>query len=481
MKKCRDIILGMPLLFLTIMLSAQTAVIQPRVEANLFSGIGTYTGNVIDMSNITIDYTGSSGPAPIRIGTYGNPLANADEDQSGFLRLYGQTSANGSSYDRGIFTCLKTTGTKSIFPIAGLAEVLAQGGNGPTSVTAGQFIADLHTTDAVLAATTGGGEGMYGGWFKVTAKDGATTNANSVIAPIWVDNQLYGNNAATTTKEFGIRATTGGTLPKSFIGFETSSVGWDQLFYFDATAYDQAPVSNTSIKVLLNTTQYYLPLSTSNTSFTWGYPITLKNGATIDNIETDTLKLTETIVKVTGDIRAYQSDGGTSLYYHEHNVPAFSAAPGAAGATLTAPTANTLGGYQLDVNTEQLYFSMHVENDWDGKTDIIVEVAWEVNEETASDGTVDLQLICYYKGDHEATNKTQTVEVPHTITGNKAQFTQHRTTFIVNWDESSNVIEIEDVIGFILNLETDTSECDDIIINHMVSKYATTQPALETN
>ena len=270
------------ILLVPIVLSGQTfdkTVIAPKIKlTGGTTGIdftGTYTENVIDLSNITIDYTGSSGPAPIRIGTYGSPLANADEDQSGMLRLYGQTSANGTSYDRGVFVALKTTGTKSIFPIAGLAEVLAQTGAGPVSVAAGQFIADLHTTDAVLAATTGGGEGMYGAWFKVTAIDGATTNANSVIAPIWVDNQLYGNNANTSNKEFGIRATTGGTVPKSFIGFETSSDGWGQLLYFDATAYDHQPVSNTSLKVMLNTTQYYLPLSTSSTSFTWGYPIAI--------------------------------------------------------------------------------------------------------------------------------------------------------------------------------------------------------------
>ncbi len=250
----------------------------------VFSGnidfTGTYTGNVIDLSNITIDYTGSSGPAPFRIGTYSSPLMNADEDQSGMLRLYGQTSANGTSYDRGIFVALKTTGTKGIYPIAGLAEILGQAGTGPTSATAGQFIADLHETDAVLAATTGGGEGMHGAWFKVTAIDGATTNANSIVAPIWVDNQLYGNNAATTNKEYGIRATTGGTKPKAFVGFATTSVGYDQLLYFDVTAYDQAPVSNTTLKTMLNTTQYYIPLSTADDSFTWGYPITLNGSST---------------------------------------------------------------------------------------------------------------------------------------------------------------------------------------------------------
>ena len=100
---------------------------------------GAYTSDVIDFSSVTINHTGSNGPCFIRAGTYASPVANADEDQSGFVRLYGSTSANGSSYDRGVFVCLKTTGLKGIFPIAGLAEVKAQSGAGPNAAQAAQF------------------------------------------------------------------------------------------------------------------------------------------------------------------------------------------------------------------------------------------------------------------------------------------------------------------------------------------------------
>lgn len=198
----------------------------------------------------------------------------------------------------------------------------------------------------------------------------------------------------------------------------------------------------------------------------------------ISEITIDTLTANVFVSK--GTYNGYQTNGTTPLYYHEHNAPAFSTATGASGATITAPTANTLGGYQLDVNTEQLYHTMHIEGDWVGSTDIIIEIYWEVNEATAADGTVDLQLICYYKGDHEATNKTQTLEEAHTITGNKAQYTQHLTTFTINWDETDNVVEVEDILSFILNLETDTSECDDVIINHILTKYQTTKPSPQT-
>ncbi len=233
---------------------------------------GTITGNGIDFTDVTMVPSGSGGTAFIRAGVYGDPatttfVENSSVEQSGMIRLYGATSADGTSYDRGVFVCLVTTGTKGIFPVAGLAEVRDQSGNGPTAVMGAQFICDLHTTGAKLAALSGAG-GMYGAWLKITAIDGATISATARAAPLWLDNQLYGNNAAAIGEEYTIFSTTGGTVPKAWAAFETSSVGWAQLFYFDETAYDQSPISSNYLKVLLNTTQYYIPLSTTAGSFT---------------------------------------------------------------------------------------------------------------------------------------------------------------------------------------------------------------------
>ncbi len=232
---------------------------------------GTYTGNAIDLSNITIDYTGSSGPAPFRIGTYASPLANSDEDQSGLLRLYTTTDAGGTSYDRGVFVCTKTTNTKGVFPVAGLAEVNAvPSGAGPNKVQAGQFIAHLNSGTAKLAIMGGDATaGMYGSWNKVASNVGAVAASGSRVAATWLDNQMNG----TTSGEEYAAFITSGASPDAVFGFETTGSGWGQLFYFDETAYDQPPVSNTTLKVLVNATQYYIPLSTSNTSFTWGYPM----------------------------------------------------------------------------------------------------------------------------------------------------------------------------------------------------------------
>jgi len=226
----------------------------------------TTEDDIIDFSSVTYVPGGSNGACLIRAGTYASPLTNSSASQSGLMRLYMETSADGSSYDRGIFVCLKTTGIKGIFPIAGLAEVLAQAGNGPTKVQASQFICHLNSATAKLAALGGDATaGMYGGWFKITANEGATTASGSRAAPIWLDNQLYGSNINAGMEEYTIFSTTGGSRPKAWAGFETTSSGWNNLFYFDETAYDQLPL--VAADITANTPTYYLLCLINDTQY----------------------------------------------------------------------------------------------------------------------------------------------------------------------------------------------------------------------
>ena len=235
----------------------------------------TFSGNGIDFSGCTYVPTGSAGPALIRAGTYDVPLTNSATAQSGLVRLYMETSADGSSYDRAVFSCLKTTGTKGIITTAGLAEVLADA-TGPANVKGCEFICDLHATGSNLPASAI----MFGGWFKVTAIDGATINSTAKVAPLWLDNQLYGANA-NGALEYSIWNTTGGNVPKAWAGFGTTSAGWANLLYFDSTMAAQSPIVTSftgnsawvpgskgtftqcgQIKILINTTQFYIPFGT---------------------------------------------------------------------------------------------------------------------------------------------------------------------------------------------------------------------------
>ena len=171
----------------------------------------------------------------------------------------------------------------------------------------------------------------------------------------------------------------------------------------------------------------------------------------------------------------------TSVWHHEHDLFATSLNPGASGATRTAPDSNTIGGWQLDASGETLYFEAHMEVEWDAASDLIVNAWWEVNVDNtggAGGDTVDLQLVVRYKGEGDTAIKTQTVEVATTV-GASARYKQFRMTFVIDFDATDNVIDSLDVLSFALNLETDTSEVDDIILNLMELRYATTKPSLE--
>lgn len=164
----------------------------------------------------------------------------------------------------------------------------------------------------------------------------------------------------------------------------------------------------------------------------------------------------------------------TAVWFHCHYLDS-SKVRVAGGPVEVPPDANTLGGWQVDANTELLYFHARVCEDWDGASDLSVFVDFEVNTDNSGGlvtDTVDLRLVCYYKGLGDVVNKTQTLEEAKVV-GQSAQYKLFNTEFTIDYDAVDNVVEALDRFSFILNLETDTSEVDDIIINHIVGQYRT--------
>lgn len=215
--------------------------------------------------------------------------------------------------------------------------------------------------------------------------------------------------------------------------------------------------------------------------------LTIGNGAAgVDytitvNGESNDLTLTymedENYLKTTSAVR-----GATSLFRRYYHIPIAAINPGGSGATWTPPDANTVGGWLLDAATEVLYLQTDVHSDWNASTDLTVEVKFEVNVDNSGGGagdTVDLKLVCYYKGNAETACKTQTQEVATTV-GASARYKRFTCTFTINYDEALNVVEAGDVIRMILNLETDTSEVDNIIINSAEYYYQTTHASIES-
>ena len=172
----------------------------------------------------------------------------------------------------------------------------------------------------------------------------------------------------------------------------------------------------------------------------------------------------------------------TASYRRYYHLPVAAFNPGASGATFVPPSANLVGGYRLDAAGEVLYFDSDIHADWDAASDIDVEVYFAVNVDNTGGGggdTVDLKLISYYNAVGDVACKTQTVEVA-TVVGASAQYKVFKAEFAINYDEVDNVVEVGDILGFILNLETDTSEVDDVVILHASLYYHTTHVGIES-
>lgn len=244
-------------------IDANTAVVGIEIDA-VTTGIdfqGAYSNAAVDFSDVTLTHNGSAGPVFIRAGNYTTPVANASNAQSGMIRFYGQTSGT-SSYDRGIFTCLKTTGAKGIISVAGLVEVLAQGAAGPVNVKGGEFVAGLHTSDAKLA-TAGK---LIGGMFRIYSEVGSVAASGSIVAPLWLSNQMSGTVSG---EEYAIYADTGAAIPEAFIGLTTTGEGYDAFLSFDDTYGAQNMLKSGDIDD--GTNDYYLIIKIDGSPY--GFPL----------------------------------------------------------------------------------------------------------------------------------------------------------------------------------------------------------------
>ena len=166
----------------------------------------------------------------------------------------------------------------------------------------------------------------------------------------------------------------------------------------------------------------------------------------------------------------------TSIWYYCKYMDAINLAIGGSGAVQTTPTDNTLGGYQLDVATEYLYFNGGVCNNWDTLSDIEVKVRWELNAASGSaNDSVFLDLICWYKGNDEDTTKYQAL-TEGVLVGNETQYTMHTTTLTIDYNLADNVVQKGDVFSFRLNLNTTKSDIDNVIVNFGRFRYKVRSP-----
>ena len=172
---------------------------------------------------------------------------------------------------------------------------------------------------------------------------------------------------------------------------------------------------------------------------------------------------------------------GGSGYYHCKYLPATGLKNPGEDAVFTPPDANQIGGWNIAADTAKLIGIMRTCSDWDAASDATLNVVWCTNADNTGGNvgdTVDLKCIFRYAGVGDTSIKTQTVEVP-VIVGQAAQYTVFETDFTLNYDLADNVLESGDIVSIDLNIETDTSEVDNVIIHHGIYYYKTQVPCIE--
>jgi len=213
---------------------------------------------------------------------------------------------------------------------------------------------------------------------------------------------------------------------------------------------------------------------TESMSFT-----TIDGGGTLGGTHLGVVAGTPLHADENGVVTVGSLEASTSVWYYHQQFDGQTLNPGGSGATLVPPDGNSIGGYQLDADTEKLYFSTDIHDNWDEVSDLEVTIGFDINVAGgAGSDTVDLQLLAYMKGLGEAATKLQTLEIA-TIVGTAVQYTSFSVTFLVDYADGSSPIDPGDKVGMILNLETDTSEVDNIIITHIETKYKTNIPLIE--
>ena len=177
----------------------------------------------------------------------------------------------------------------------------------------------------------------------------------------------------------------------------------------------------------------------------------------------------------------------TSVWKNYRQLGATSLGIGATGATFTAPDAAganaTIGGWHLDNNAaaEYLYFEFDVHGDWDGASDVTVNVYFE--QESAGGGagqTTVLDLELYYKQPPETTSKGQSLTAS-SVTGASGVKAQWMQTFTIDYNPGGGMdVEAGDVFtGRIFWDNVTSTDATHPIVNHVEVVYLTKQPAIE--
>ena len=169
----------------------------------------------------------------------------------------------------------------------------------------------------------------------------------------------------------------------------------------------------------------------------------------------------------------------TARYRRYYHIDLASADPGKSGATWQANDANQMEGWQLDAATEFVSGTADIHADWDGASDIMLDVDWSINVAGANPGDeVDYQVIVYMKGAGDTATKSQTITGSVTIDA-AAQYTAFTTEVAIDHDSGTDPVDVGDVISFELYC-LGTGEVTSVRVTNLSMYYNTTHTGIES-
>lgn len=188
---------------------------------------GEASDHILNLDGVTL----AADKGLIHAGSYSSPLALINTTDL-LVQLHAQSGGNDAGgFDYCLFTSMKGNASNdNLIGIHNTTHVPA--GGDPKTVQAIQGHALLD--DATSSLATRGGDltaGMYAAWFKIGSVVGATCDAGSYAAAVWLDSQLNGTKNGTT---YSIYSSSGATST-AWAGFASDAAGWTNLFRFEGT------------------------------------------------------------------------------------------------------------------------------------------------------------------------------------------------------------------------------------------------------
>ncbi len=114
-----------------------------------------------------------------------------------------------------------------------------------------------------------------------------------------------------------------------------------------------------------------------------------------------------------------------------HYIGGFSLPALASGATSVAPTADSLGGVNLDADTEYLYDEITVSLDWDEVSVPYIEIYFETDQDNSGGDITDrvtFEVLYYLKALEESRQRIQTITKAYII-GRAERYTLYKLEF----------------------------------------------------